>query len=120
MTYKLTGILALALGLSYWLGFYGPLEGEIVLWAMLCGLAGILVLIGSKIGFNKAWKKVAGLLGFTLLAIAQIPAIYMWFTAPMISDKNSAPIVEFYSTPHFLLAALSLLCIFKVAKEKTR
>lgn len=118
MTYKLTGVLALALGLSYWLGFYGPIEGEIVLWAMLCGLAGILVLIGSKIGFKSTWKRVAGMLGFSLLLAAQVPAIYMWFNSPMISDKNSAEVVWIYSIPHFLLAALCLICIFKVTFRK--
>jgi hypothetical protein len=117
MTYKITGILALALGLSYLLGFYGPLESEIRLWAMLCTLAGVLVLVGAKIGFRSAWKKVAGMLGFSLLLAAQVPAIYMWFTSPMISDKNPADVFVLFSIPHFLLAALCLICLFKVSKK---
>ncbi len=114
-----TGLLSTVTGLIYLLGFFGPTEAEIKKWAMLAILAGLLSVACSRSNFQKMWITVLAVFGYGLLLIAQAFPIYMWFTAPMLTDKQSDFVISYwYSIPHFLVAFFALWSIVKIVKRK--
>ncbi len=119
--FVITGLLSIATGLVYLLGFYGPTEAEIKQWAMLAVLAGVLSIIFSGSNSKKISLNVMAVLGYSLLFIAQIFPIYMWFTSPMLSDKQSDFAMSYwYSIPHFLLGMFVFLSVVKIVKSSVR
>ena len=113
----ITGLCSLVSGLSYLIGLYGPTEAEVKDWAVLAVLAGLISLAASRLDFKKTWMVAGGVAGFLLLALAQILPIYMWFTSPMLSDKQSTFTVSaWYSVPHFTVAILAIILIVKILR----
>jgi len=114
-----TGLLSMVMGLVYLLGFFGPTEGEVKNWAMLSILAGLLSAGFSQSNFHRMWITVLAVFGYGLLLIAQALPIYMWFNAPMLTDKQSDFVISYwYSIPHFLVAFFALWSIVKILKRK--
>ncbi len=114
-----TGLFSMIAGFVYLLGLYGPTEAEVKKWAMLSILAGLLSIGFSSSNFQKMWITVLAVFGYGLLLIAQALPIYMWFNAPMLSDKQSDFVISYwYSIPHFLVAFFALWSIVKVLKRK--
>jgi hypothetical protein len=111
----ITGLCSLVSGLSYLVGLYGPTEAEVKNWAMLAILAGAVSLWASRLDFKKTWMIACGAVGYLILALAQILPIYMWFTAPILSDKQSTFVVSaWYSVRHFTVAILAVICLTKI------
>ena len=113
-----TGLLSMVMGLVYLLGFFGSTEGEVKNWAMLSILAGLLSAGFSHSNFHRTWITVLAVFGYGLLLIAQALPIYMWFNAPMLTDKQSNFVISYwYSIPHFLVAFFALWSIVKILKK---
>ncbi len=102
------GILSSLLGIVYL--FFVRTESEVHLWGLFALLAGIIILIFlPKMNQEKRTTQLISLLGFLLLSLAQIPAIYLWTSSALITDGPEGIItLRWGIIPHLLLLSLTL------------
>lgn len=112
----LTGVVTLVSALL--LFSYGPSEAETDLWMFLGSLAGLLAIVSAFVKPQSILLKIAGTSGFLLLLLAQVPAIYMWFTSPLIGERSKFVVSEWYSIPHFLVVILAIASIVTLFNSK--
>ena len=105
---------SIALGLMYVLHSFGPTEAEVVLWGRVL-IYLVLVVVPLTVG---AWRsnsrsiKGVASLGWSMVALLQIPPILLWFAFHGSGISDGTPPSTFvahwaYSIPHLALLAAS-------------
>jgi hypothetical protein len=111
-----TGLIAIGTGLPFTVQAYGPTESEVTLWSQVILFSGFCSLIIGVLPRNLLKHlRTATLLGYGLLATAQIPPIILWFLFNGQPMPDNIPPTNFtvnwiYSIPHMLLLGASLRC----------
>lgn len=113
-----TGLIAIGTALPFTVQAYGPTESEVTLWGKLILFSGFCSLIIGMLSRNllkRQYLRTAVLLGYGLLAIAQIPPIILWILFNGQPMPDNIPPTDFtvnwiYSIPHVLLFGASLRC----------
>jgi hypothetical protein len=113
--------------LPYILHAFGPTEAEVVTWGEVSLYTGI-VLVALSVGIGRSNKKILrGILApsYILLALLQVPPIFLWFTFHGMGISDGTPPSPFvahwgYAIPHLALLIDSLLVLYYLARGETR
>lgn len=107
------GALSLALGSLYVLQVFGPTEAEVGDWGLWSLAAGLLALLAGSFPAVGTGVRVAGAVGFGLLALAQLPPVLLWihFHGSPISDGTPPS----WFTAHWAMALPHALLLLGAA-----
>jgi hypothetical protein len=117
------GIGAVLLGLPYIFHAFGPTEAEVVTWGEVSLYTGVvLVFLSAGIGHrNSRAAKVVLALGYIILALLQVPPVFLCFAFHGAGISDGTPPSTFvahwwYSVPHLALLIASLMVLYYLVR----
>lgn len=113
--WKMIGAIgAIMVAIPYIVHAYGPTEAEVAAWGMFSLAWGIILLLLSLFSFGK----IVAYLGFSTVALVQIPPIILWFLFHGQGISDGSPPSGFtahwgYSMPHILIFLICAAILYK-------
>ena len=114
---------AILLGLPDILHAFGPTEAEVVTWGEVSLYTGAILVVLS-IGIGRSQKrpaKVVLAIGSVVLALLQVPPVFLWLAFHGAGISDGAPPSTFvahwgYSIPHLVLLIVSLMVLYNLVR----
>ena len=118
----ITGVSSVLTGLLYLFHVFGPTETEIVMWGKTAILAGIVLCALALVAqlTHQPLINLSILVNLMLIALLQIPPIYLWLVSHGSGISDGSPPDAFiahwiFALPHSVLLILSLSILVRLS-----
>ena len=119
----ITGISSVLTGLLYLFHVFGPTETEIVMWGKTAILAGSVLCalaLVAQLTHPQPIITLSLLVNLMLIALLQIPPIYLWLVSHGSGISDGSPPDAFiahwiFALPHSVLLILSLIILVRLS-----
>jgi len=113
----ITGIIAITTGYFYGFGFE-YIEQEAREWGRWVMIAGMCSILAGWLPLRRQLIRIAVIVGYSILILAQILPIIFWLALVPISDDPEGVIASrLYVAPHVLIVICCLATIIRISKE---